>query len=172
VSPWLAGAYCILALAFGWAIAGGSRWAYRVPFILAAPPLALALWLGRPNAAGWPMSGHVPPHASLVSAFVREPDPARADRGRIYIWLDIGADAPRAFALPYSRPLHQQVARALAHVARHQSVEVRMAHAARGGSRTHGAGVPQLRFVVGRQAGLPPKRAPQASVASIGLTGP
>jgi hypothetical protein len=32
--------------------------------------------------------------------------------------------------------------------------------------------MPQLRFVVGRQAGLPPKRAPQASVASIGLTGP
>jgi hypothetical protein len=166
VSPWLAAAYGVLALGLAWSIAGGSPWLHRVPFIVAAPPLALALWLGRPDPAGWPSSGHLPAHASLVSAYVREPDPTTSDRGRIYVWLDTGAAAPRAFSLPYSRPLHRQVVRALAHVAQRQSVEVRTTRA-----RSRSSGPGRVSFVAAQQRGLPPKH-PQPTVAAVGLTAP
>jgi hypothetical protein len=154
VTPWLAAAYGVLALGLGWSLAGGAPWARRLPFIVLAPPLALGLWLARPDPTGWPSTAGLPAHASLVSALVREPDPASTDHGRIYIWVDTGADAPRAFALPYSRSLHEQVVRALAHVARRQSVQVRRGNArGRGGAQSG-----RVQFVAGRPAQLPAKR--------------
>jgi hypothetical protein len=155
VTPWLAAAYAVLALGLGWSLAGGAPWVRRLPFIVAAPPLALALWLARPDPTGWPTGAGVPTHASLVSALVREPDPATADRGRIYLWLDIGSPAPRAFALPYSRSLHRQVVQALARVAQRQSVEV--ASGRRGHTSASGDGAGRVHFVAARPQGLPPK---------------
>jgi hypothetical protein len=152
VSPWLAGAYGALALGLAWSLAGGSPWTHRVPFIVAAPPLALALWLGRPDPAGWPSDAKLPAQASLVSAYVREPDAATADRGRIYLWLDVGAAAPRAFAVPYTASLHRQVVRALTRVAQHQSVQMTAVRARRG---EPGQGA--VRFVAGRPPRLPRK---------------
>ena len=138
MSPWLAAAYAVLALGLAWSLTGGARWLRRIPFIVGAPVLAVALWLGRPDPAGWPSSGRLPAHADLVSAVVREPDPATSDRGRIFVWLDVGESSPRAFALPYSRALHEQVQRALGRIARRQPVSLVTARPGAGAGAGHG----------------------------------
>jgi hypothetical protein len=124
MSPWLAAAYAVLALGLAWTLAGGGGWKRRVPFVVCAPALAFALWLDRPDPRGWPSPAALPAHASLVAARVDEPDPEASDPGRIFLWLDVGRAAPRAYAVPYSRSLHRQVQRALSHLQHRQSVEV------------------------------------------------
>ena len=155
MSAWLAAAYAVLVLGLAWSLTGGARWARRIPFIGAAPALAIALWRGRPDPAGWPSGARLPAHAEVVSALVREPDPATADKGRIYLWLDVGRSAPRAFELPYSRSLHEQVQRALAHLARRQPV--RMAAAA-SGPRSRSGRKGSIQFTLRRVSELPAKR--------------
>jgi hypothetical protein len=158
MSPWLAAAYCALALGLGWLLAGGRRWRTKAVYVVCAPAVALALWLGRPDPTGWPSRAAVPTHAQLVSALVDEPDPTTGDPGRIYLWLDLGAAAPRAFSLPYSRPLHEQVQRALDAV-RH-GTPVGVAHASAAGARHGRAGQrvrAPLRFYPRPPVQLPPK---------------
>jgi hypothetical protein len=158
VSAWLAAAYAALALGLAWALSSGGAWRRRVPYIVCAPPLALALWLGRPDPAGWPTSARVPAQSSLVSAVVNEPDPATGDKGRIYLWLESGGTEPRAYALPYSRALHEQVQRALNAVKRGRPIAVAPAggHRSRGGGGAGGAQSP-LRFSVHPPMLLPAK---------------
>ena len=157
MSPWLAAAYAVLALGLGWSLTGGARWLRRIPFIVGAPALAVALWLGRPDPAGWPNSGRLPAHADVVSALVREPDPARADRGRIFVWLDVGQSAPRAFELPYSRRLHEQVQRALARLGRHQPVQLTAAVMV-AGTHSRRRGKQSIRFTLRSGPELPAKK--------------
>jgi hypothetical protein len=113
VSPWLAAAYAALALGLAWSLTGSAAWRRRLPYVVCAPPLALALWLGRSDPAGWPSTAKVPAHAQLVWAVVDEPEPALSDPGHVYLWLDVGRAAPRAYVLPYTRQLHTQVQGAL-----------------------------------------------------------
>lgn len=158
MSAWLAAAYAALALGLAWMLAGGAAWRWRVPYIVAAPALALGLWLARPDPAGWPTGARLPAHATLQWAVVDEPDPATSDPGRIYLWLDVGRAAPRAFSLPYSRSLHRQVQRALHSVQHGQSIAVRRRSAA---APHRGSGSPGRRSVVHfyprPEVRLPPK---------------
>jgi hypothetical protein len=157
MSAWLAAAYALLALGLGWALAGGQGWRRRAPFIVCTP--ALALWLGRPDPAGWPSTAGVPSHAGLLWALVSEPDPASADPGRIYLWLDTGRRAPRAYSLPYSRSLHEQVQHALDTLQHGRPTVLRRARPA--SSRGHRAGRQaagsRIHFVVAAPLRLPPK---------------
>lgn len=165
MSAWLAAAYACLAIGLAWSLASGGGWRRRVPFVVAAPALALALWLGRPDPAGWPAAGGLPAHAGLVSAFVREPDPATADPGRIYLWLDVGGAAPRAYSVPYSREEHRRVQQALGRLAHRQSVElVRGRGHAHGAHTTSRGSAPGFSF--GRQSQLPAKPADGAPLAA------
>jgi hypothetical protein len=165
VSAWLAAAYAALALGLGWMLAGDRAWRWRAPYIVLAPAVAVALWLWRPNTAGWPTTARVPPHASLVWSVVREPDPSTSDRGRIYVWLDVGKDSPRAYSLPYSRALHKQVQGALNAVAHGRPVEVSGTVAGRhrprsgraGGRRATGGQRATLHFYSQPRLLLPPK---------------
>jgi hypothetical protein len=121
--------------------------------------VALALWLGRPNPAGWPTGAAVPAHAALQWALVDEPDPATADPGRIYLWLDVGSRAPRAYALPYTRTLHRQVQRALKRVAHGQTVALGRSRgrAARTGQQSSLGRRSVIRFYPHPLLRLPPK---------------
>lgn len=161
MSAWLAFAYAALALGLAWTLAARGSWRRRALYIVLAPAVAVGLWLGRPNPAGWPTAADVPRHATLQWALVEEPDPATADPGRIYLWLDVGRTAPRAYALPYSRALHEQVQRALHRVARGQSVAVDRPRrtpeaSARGRRGLHGRRS-ALRLYPQPRAQLPPK---------------
>jgi hypothetical protein len=124
VSTWLVGAYAALTLGLAWALIGSGGWRRRVPFVVATPALAFGLWLGQPDASGWPSVNKVPKQAALVWARVDEPDTASGNRGRIYLWLDTGAPAPRAYELPYTRSLHEQVQKALKSVQHGKPIEV------------------------------------------------
>jgi hypothetical protein len=166
MSAWLAAAYACLALGLGWSLASGARWRRRIPFIVAAPAIALALWLGRPDPAGWPAARALPAHAALVSALVHEPDPATADRGRIYLWLDVGRGKPRAFSVPYSREAHRRVQQALGRLAHRQSVELVRARVRTRGARTR-SGSP-VGFSFARRPPLPAKPADGTPVAAAG----
>lgn len=161
MSAWLAAAYGVLALGLAWSLAGSSSWWRRAPYIICAPPLALALWLGRPDPAGWPSGAKVPAHAQLVWADVDEPDAAVGDSGHIYLWLDVGSSTvPRAYALPYSRALHKQVQKAMNAVKRGQPIGVGRA-ASRGHGHGHGHGAGQrggeIHFYPHPPQLLPPK---------------
>lgn len=159
MSAWLAAAYAALALGLGWMLAGDRAWRWRAPYIVLAPAVAVALWLWRPNTAGWPTSARVPPHASLVWSVVREPDPSTSDPGRIYVWLDVGKASPRAYSVPYTRALHQQVQRALNAVSHGRPVEVSGTPAARrrpGGGHAGGQRA-TLHFYSQPRILLPPK---------------
>ena len=159
MSAWLALAYAALALGLAWTLAGGGGdWRLRAPYVVLAPAVALALWLGRPNPAGWPTAAAVPGHSELQWALVDEPDPAAADPGRIYLWLDVGKRAPRAFSLPYSRALHEQVQRVLRQVAHGRPVAVGRSRARAVRSREGGSGRRSvIRFYPHPAVRLPPK---------------
>lgn len=159
MSAWLAAAYAALALGLAWVLAGRGSWRWRAPYVVLAPALALALWLGKPNAAGWPTVASMPAHAQLHWAVVDEPDPATTDPGRIYLWLDVGSAKPRAYSLPYTRAMHKRVQQALQQVKEGRPVAVSRTtangHARRGaGAGAHGASV---RFSPSLPPGLPPK---------------
>lgn len=165
MTVWLASAYGALAVGLAWLVAGVPSWRWRATYIVAAPALALGLWLGRPDPRGWPTPATVPAHATLQWAVIDEPDPARSDPGRIYLWLDLGGTAPRAYSLPYSRSLHRQVEEALHKVGHGQRVALARttssAHAGRAGG-TH-----ERRTVIHLYPhplqGLPPKAAGRSS---------
>jgi hypothetical protein len=162
MSAWLAAAYAVLALAFGWAIATGrGHWWSRLPFIVCAPALAIALWQAHLVPAGWPTTRHVPAQAGFLWADVHEPDPLHADPGHIYLWLDVGGPRPRAFTLPYSRRLHEQVEQAMRRVRRGLPVAVSRPRPRAGGPRghagAHGPPAGVLRFYPHPPAFLPGK---------------
>jgi hypothetical protein len=158
VSPWLAASYGALALGLAWSITGTASWRRRVPYIVCAPPLALALWLGRPDPAGWPSSSRAPKLSQLVWAQIDEPDPAVSDPGHVYLWLDVGDTAPRAYVLPYSRRLHEQVQRALKAVKQGRPIGVTSAVTGRGhGQRIPGHRPDRIRFFPHPPIVLPPK---------------
>ena len=78
---------------------------------------------------GWPTEAAPPERFQLYAALVREPDRPNRSDGAIYLWLVPGAadgqsdPPPRAYALPSSRALHEQVARAQARMKEGQPVD-------------------------------------------------
>jgi hypothetical protein len=78
---------------------------------------------------GWPTEAPPPAQFQLHAALVLEPNRGKGSAGTIYLWLS-PRDAegnisgpPRAHALPYSRALHEQTARAQARLQDGRPVE-------------------------------------------------
>ena len=91
--------------------------------------LAIAsAWLGLRAIYGFPYDNH-PNNENyyLVGSYIVEPDPKRADKGNIYLWLipkkeankkmdwldrlglAVNTDQPRAWVIPYTRAMHKQL---------------------------------------------------------------
>src|SRR5262249_39814150 len=100
---------------------------------------------------GWPVGRRPPEGSEFVASLVRAPAPG--DPGAVYLWAQPpGATKPRAFTLPYSPGLEQQVA----HAAHAEKAGVRgLVHTVRTARRGQQAQSPQvsMRFVR-----LPPAR--------------
>jgi len=108
-----AGCFLALALLAGLVAASGRHWLLRLPILAATPVLAVAVWWQVSQRDGLPVGGRPPDGSSFVAGLVSPPSPSGP--GAIYLWTQIpGANAPKAFKVPYSPSLEQQVARASA----------------------------------------------------------
>jgi hypothetical protein len=146
----------IPVIAIGFALLGGlllwfvigSRgpWWIKLPTIVATSLFTFVVWHALDSFSGWPTAQGPPPRALMLGSSVDEP---RA----IYVWLlapsapgplEYRPDGgePRAYRLPYSRELHEQVDRASKLASKGQPVELK---AVQGDTRGRNA-----RFVVRR----------------------
>jgi hypothetical protein len=94
------------------------RWPVKAGAIAVTIACLIAGFLALEAMLGWPTEAAPPTSFRLHAALVEEPDRAKRSAGAIYLWLsphdaaDRPGGPPRAYALPYSRALHEQAARA------------------------------------------------------------
>ena len=105
------------------------RWPIKAGAIVLSLGFLVAGVLALEAMLGWPTAAAPPAKFQLHAAVIDEPDRLSASDGAIYLWLS-PRDAeghtsgpPRAFALPYSRELHEQAARAQARLEDGRGVE-------------------------------------------------
>jgi hypothetical protein len=116
VIPVIAVAFVLLAALLLWFVIGSrGRWWTKLTAIVVTLAFGFAVWHALDSFSGWPTDERPPAHAVFLGGSVDEPH-------TIYLWLipakgggplsykASGAE-PRAFRLPYSRQLHQQVDR-------------------------------------------------------------
>ena len=155
MSPELLAVYAGVALIAGLFLADRGRdWRVRLVAIVAAPLLAFALWQAAQPPQGWPTGHPIPRSAGFLWGVIREPQ--TGDPGRIYVWLDVGADRPRAFSLPYTRRLHRQVQAAVDATKHGHSITVTRPHG-HGHVRRDGQHSSALRFYPHPPVRLPAK---------------
>lgn len=119
--------FLLLAGALCWYLAYvKGRWAVKVLLTGFLCLYAVQVHDALGSYSGWPAKEAMPQRALLISAVVREPNPAKNDRGAIFLWVvPLGQDdpdlfsyrpisgEPRAYKLPYSRPMHEQTSQAM-----------------------------------------------------------
>ncbi|MGI9229305.1 MAG: hypothetical protein ACR2P9_05545 [Gammaproteobacteria bacterium] len=96
---------------------GGISWKLKAVSIVAATCFYVVTYLSIPPLLGWPSGGDLPARFRLVAAEVQQPDKQSGQKGAVFLWLkdlrDLSLTAkPRAYELPYSDHLHEQVIRA------------------------------------------------------------
>lgn len=94
------------------------RWPVKAGAIVTTLAVAALVFVTLEGMLGWPTEAPPPARFRLHAAVVDEPDKQGTDDGAIYLWLSPKDDdgevlgPPRAYALPYSRELHEATARA------------------------------------------------------------
>jgi hypothetical protein len=96
------------------------RWQVKAAAIGITAGFFVVVFMALQSMLGWPTEALPPARFQLHAALIDEPDRKGRSPGAIYLWLSPrdadGAIAgpPRAYALPYSRALHEATARAQA----------------------------------------------------------
>ena len=107
------------------------RWPVKASAIGVTAGFFVIAFLAVLELVGWPTDAVPPGRFRLHAALVREPDRAGRIPGAIYLWLsprdeDGGVlEPPRAYAMPYSRALHEQTVRAQGRLEAGEPVEGR-----------------------------------------------
>lgn len=107
------------------------RWPVKAWAILVAAAFLIAAFIALEAMLGWPTEASPPDRFQLHAAVIEEPDRANRSRGAIFLWLSprnaegrpVGP--PRAYALPYSRALHEQAVRMQGRLQQGQRVDGR-----------------------------------------------
>jgi hypothetical protein len=158
-------AYLLLAtLLLSLNLCSAWRWGVKASAILVTGSFFVLTFLAIQAMLGWPTEAEPPARFQLHAALVQEPERRTGLQGGIYLWLSPrggdGAPAglPRAHALPYSRALHEAVARAKARLEEGVAVE---GETRRAGRDEQGFGHNGVRIDLfdAPVAALPPKRA-------------
>jgi hypothetical protein len=126
----LAASYLVIALLLlSLNLRSAWRWPVKAGAILVTIAFLIGGFLALEAMLGWPTEATPPAKFELHAAVVHEPDRATSSGGAIFLWIS-PRDAegptsapPRAYALPYSRALHEQVARAQGRLKEGRSVE-------------------------------------------------
>lgn len=129
-------AFLLLAALLLWFVIGArGKWWLKLPLIIIVPAFSFVVWSSLASFSGWPTTNASPRAAYYLYGYSVEPDSNQNIKGAVYIWLipnstkhgvfDYAPKAgePRAYKLPYSRKLEQQVQQANAEVAHGQMVE-------------------------------------------------
>lgn len=129
--PAIAVAFLLVAGLLLWFVIGSrGPWPLKLVAIVAASAFTFLLWDALDSFSGWPAEAQPPERALLLASSVDEPD-------AVYLWLvppvrpgplEYRPDdaEPRAYKLPYSRELHEQVDLAARMAQSGSRVEVRM----------------------------------------------
>lgn len=112
-------AYVVLAiLLLSLNLRSGWRWRVKAWAISVTASFFVGMYLAVQAMLGWPTEIVPPATFQLHAAVIDEPDRRRRTSGAIYLWLSPRhrpgepVEPPRAYALPYSRELHEAAARA------------------------------------------------------------
>lgn len=96
-----------------------SRWSLwvKISAIVLTGFFYYATYLSLEDLLGWPTQSDLPSEFIMLAGKIEEPDETADTDGAIYIWAlalrgDRLYDTPRAYELPYSKPLHNQVSEA------------------------------------------------------------
>jgi hypothetical protein len=117
----LVASYAVLAiLLLSLNLRSAWRWPVKAGAIAMTTGFFAVLFVALQGMLGWPTEALPPAQFQLYAALIDEPDRKGRDPGAIYLWLaprdaDGAVTAPpRAYALPYSRSLHEATAAAQA----------------------------------------------------------
>src|SRR5918996_818424 len=98
------------------------RWQVKASAICVTAGFFVATFVAVQAMMGWPTEAVLPARFQLHAALIDEPDRKGRGAGAIYFWLSPRnqdgevAGPPRAYALPYSRALHEATVRAQANL--------------------------------------------------------
>lgn len=109
----------VSALVLWLVTAARGPWAVKLALIVFVPLFCFAIWHSLESYKGYPIDEGLPAKSIIISTIVVEPD--HDQDGKIYLWLvpvsrensllgyRPGENEPRAYVLPYSRPLHEDI---------------------------------------------------------------
>ncbi|MEY4723331.1 MAG: hypothetical protein RLZZ324_844 [Candidatus Parcubacteria bacterium] len=116
----LATVVCLALIRAAW------KWTLKLALILVVPTFGLAVWHAVGSYPGWPARDKPPPQSVVYDSIIMEPQ--AENPGAIFMWVvplaSKGTPAynpleylpdgiePRAYRLPYSRKLHEQLQKA------------------------------------------------------------
>jgi len=125
----------IAALVLWFVIGAKGNWISKAAMILLSLYFCLSVGLSVNEFMGWPTDDQLPSKFLLHWAVIKEPDVKSGDEGSIYIWVRPisepepkvehkewndyllsfydGKSQPRAYRIPYSRPLHEETQKAI-----------------------------------------------------------
>lgn len=102
------------------------RWWLKLAFTVLLVGFGLEVSRALDSYAGWPTGEEMPENGQLLGAVIREPSPRVGDKGAIYVWIrpleppvsgllreTPSPDEPRAYRLPYSREMHEEMEQAM-----------------------------------------------------------
>jgi len=88
-------------------------WYTKAGLILLCSAFYIVVWHTLPQLEGWPIDQPLPEEFQLLSQHIVQPDKRKDTRGVIHMWVidltEEGDQTPRAYRLPYTEQLHQQI---------------------------------------------------------------
>jgi hypothetical protein len=115
----IAAAYVVLAiLLLAMGLTSRFAWWIKAATIVVTSAFFVEVFFATKSLLGWPGTGKLPPKFQLLWTRVVEPDAKIGDRGAIFLWVEevdennVPTGVPRAYRLPYSRPLGERAAKA------------------------------------------------------------
>lgn len=131
------------------------HWGVKAAVIVVCSVLYAAFWHALPRLEGWPLAAPPPREFELIKQFIVQPDKRGGD-GAVYLWvLDLTADGarvPRAYQLPYSAELHEEIIAATADGKPQKGVRVKVSAADAGATPSE-----RIEFQPMPTTRLPPK---------------
>ena len=131
--------FIVMAAIVCWyVIKAKAPWQAKLVLVVSLPTFGLVVWKALPSYQGWPTSQTLPEKAAMMGGAIHEPRPGSNDTGAIYLWLvplkdkvvngetilsyDRPNGEPRAYRLPYSRRMHERMAKAMMRMKDRKSV--------------------------------------------------